>query len=156
MSYSFFYQAPNRTDDDTLIVDGEKLLPGTEERMAAFEALNALACEFPYPAPWSTQSLYLCKRHSRRGRYFAKGYFNEKDDLGRLCAFLFSSDLPADEALAKLIEVAKQEEFTLHPDAEREFSKGINQRKKKWLPLSLILVLVAIILGVICLIIRKI
>lgn len=130
MSYSFFYQAPKRTDADTLIVDGKKLQPNTAERQEAFEKLNSVACEFTFPAPWSTQSLPAYER-SHCKTYFAKGHFNELDDLGRFCGFMFCSDSPADEAFGQLVEVAHAEGFSLHPDVEAVFRKGLKS-KKRW------------------------
>ncbi len=150
MSYSFFYQAPKRTDDDTLIVDGKKLPPNTAERQAAFENLNRLACEYSLPAPWSTQSLPVRER-SHCKTYFAKGHFNELDDLGRFCGFMFCSDLPAEEALAQLVEVARTEGFSLHPDVEAVFCKGLKSKggwRKiiPWVALIIILIVVLCVL----------
>ena len=146
MSYSFFYQAPKRTDDDTLIVDGKKLLPNTAERQEAYEKLNNIACEYPFPAPWSTQSLPARER-SHCKTYFAKGHFKELDDLGRLCGFMFCSDLPADEAFAKLVEVAHAEGFTLHPDTESAFCKGLKSKGRwpRFLGVALILILIVVL-----------
>ena len=57
MSYSFFYQAPKRTDDDTLIVDGKKLLPNTAECQSVDGALLCVvmyvgSSERIYPTIW--------------------------------------------------------------------------------------------------------
>ena len=146
MSYSFFYQAPKRTDDDTLIVDDKKLLPNTAERQEAYEKLNNIACEYPFPAPWSTQSLPARER-SHCKTYFAKGLFKELDDLGRLCGFMFCSDLPADEAFAKLVEVARTEGFSLHSDTESAFRKGLKSKGRwpRFLTVALILILIVVL-----------
>lgn len=147
MSYTFFYQAPKRTDADTLIVDGKKLLPNTVERQEAFEKLNSVACEYTFPAPWSTQSLPAHER-SRCKTYFAKGHFKELDDLGRFCGFMFCSDLPADEAFGQLVKVAHAEGFSLHPDVEAVFRKR-DKVKKTWWKLSFLFVWGIIILIVV-------
>lgn len=151
MSYSFFYQAPKRTDADTLIVDGKKLQPNTVERQEAFEKLNSVACQFTFPAPWSTQSLPERER-SHCKTYFAKGHFNELDDLGRFCGFMFCSDSPANEAFGQLVEVARAEGFSLHPDVEAVFRKGLKSKEHGWKRYFLMAALIIILIVVLCVI----
>lgn len=153
MSYSFFFQAPNREDADTLIVDGRKLEFGTDERQREFARLNKVADEYMWnPVPWSTESKSLrgkVKSIFGDKKYFAKGYFNELDDCGRHVGFLFCSDLPAGEALEQLIAVARSEGFTLHPDVEAKFRENESCRrrspfsKKKTISLLVILMMIA-------------
>ncbi len=159
MSYSFFFQAPNREDADTLIVDGRKLEFGTDERQREFASLNKEADQYMWhPVPWSTVSIGCLEaaksklrdwRQKTPKRYFAKGYFNELDDCGRHVGFLFCSDLPAGEALEQLIAVARSEGFTLHPDVEAKFRENESCRrrspfsKKKTISLLVILMMIA-------------
>lgn len=154
MSYSFFFQAPNRDDNDTLIVDGRKLVFGTDERQREFAKLNGLADQYMWHAvPWSTESKSWRKSLTERiksikgdRKYFAKGYFNELDDCGRHVGFLFCSDKPASDALAQLIEVAHSEGFTLHPGVEAKFRENENEKRtfsKK--NISMLAVLIAVV-----------
>ena len=154
MSYSFFFQAPNRDDNDTLIVDGRKLKFGTDERQREFAKLNGLADQYMWHAvPWSTESKSWAEKieSSIKGdrKYFAKGYFNELDDCGRHVGFLFCSDQFAGAALAQLIEVAHSEGFTLHPDVEAKFRENEKRRgcllfsKKNFSMLAVLIAVVA-------------
>lgn len=162
MSYSFFFQAPNRDDADTLIVDGRKLEFGTDERKMKFDDLNRLADRYMWhQVPWSTASREFLEaakskwrdfKEKTPKRYFAKGYFNELDDCGRHVGFLFCSDRPEDEALEQLIAVAGSEGFTLHPDVEakfREKGKECCSKKKTFSLLVLLMLIAAVVIWLI-------
>lgn len=98
MNNLLWYQSPKRNGEGILYVGGVLIKHGDGKRSELFDKLRILAKRVSkHSSPWCG---YVGKT------FFMKGFFTQKDDLGRYTPFMFATEDDNKETLNKAMTVA--------------------------------------------------